>query len=75
MPDVNVALLGETLTLIAGAVGLTAPVALAFIDVFAVLVAVTVTLVEEETAGAVNKPAEEIEPDDAVQVTPVFVVP
>ena len=46
-----------------------------FDDVFAVLVAVTVTLVEEETAGAVNKPAEEIEPDDAVQVTPVFVVP
>lgn len=55
--------------------GLTATVALAFIDVFAALVAVTVTFVEEETVGAVNKPALEIEPEDAVQVTPVFVVP
>ena len=75
MPDVNVALFGETPTLIVEVVGLTATVALAFFDVFATLVAVTVTLVAEETVGAVNSPLLEIEPVEAAQVTLVLVVP
>ena len=43
-PDVRVVFVGETVTLIVEAVGLTATVALAFFEVFALLVAVTVTL-------------------------------
>ena len=69
------ALFGETLTLIVDVVGFTATVALAFFDVFALLVAVTVTFMAEETVGAVNRPLLEIEPADVVQVTPVLVVP
>ena len=75
MPEVNVALFGETLTLIAGADGLTATVALAVLDVLALLVAVTVTLVAALTFGAVNKPALETVPAEAVQLTAVLVEP
>jgi len=75
LPEVSAALFGETLTLMVEVVGLTATVALAFIEVLALLVAVTVTFVAEDTVGAVNNPLVETEPDDAVQVTPVLVVP
>src|SRR5215469_8519806 len=54
---------------------LTATVALAFFEVLAALVAVTVTFVALDTLGAANKPLLEIAPADAVQVTPVLVVP
>jgi hypothetical protein len=74
-PDVRVVFVGETVTLIVEAAGLTATVALAFFEVFALLVAVTVTLVAALTVGAANKPLLEIVPADADQVTPVLVVP
>ena len=75
LPEVRDALFGETLTLIVGVEGLTATVALAFFDVFATLVAVTVTFVAEDTLGALNRPLLEIAPAEAVQVTPVLVEP
>ena len=68
-------LLGETVTLIEDPVGLTAMDALAFLDVFAELVAVTVTLVAALTVGAVKRPVLETVPADADQVTAVLVVP
>ena len=74
-PDVRVVLLGETVTLIEDPVGLTAMDALAFLDVFAELVAVTVTLVAALTVGAVKRPVLETVPADADQVTAVLVVP
>src|SRR5206468_2846058 len=74
-PDVRVVFVGETVTLIVEAAGLTATVALAFFEVFALLVAVTVTLVAVLTVGAANRPLLEIVPADADQVTPVLVVP
>jgi hypothetical protein len=55
--------------------GLTEILALAFLVASAALVAVTVTLVLVETFGAVNIPADEIEPLLADQLTEVFVVP
>ncbi len=74
-PDVRVVFVGETVTLIVEATGLTATVAIAFFEVFALLVAVTVTLVAPLTVGAANRPLLEIVPADADQVTPVLVVP
>jgi hypothetical protein len=74
-PEVRVVLLGETVTLIADPVGLTAMDALAFLEVFAELVAVTVTLVAALTVGALKRPALETVPCDADQVTAVLVVP
>ena len=74
-PEVRVVLLGETVTLIADPVGLTAMDALAFLEVFAELVAVTVTLVAALTVGAVKRPLLETVPADADQVTAVLVVP
>jgi hypothetical protein len=56
-------------------VGLTATVALAFFEVFALLVAVTVTFVLALTVGAVKRPLVEIVPADDVQVTAVLVDP
>ena len=75
LPEVNVVELGETLTLIPEVEGLTAMVALAFFDVFALLVAVTVTLVAVPTLGAVNTPPLETVPAEADQITPVFEEP
>lgn len=74
-PEVRVVLLGETVTLIADPVGLTAMDALAFLEVFAELVAVTVTLVAALTFGAVKRPVLETVPADADQVTAALVVP
>jgi len=74
-PDVRVVFVCETVTLIVEATGLTATVAIAFFEVFALLVAVTVTLVAPLTVGAANRPLLEIVPADADQVTPVLVVP
>jgi hypothetical protein len=54
---------------------LTETLALAFFVESAALVAVIVTLVLAETAGAVNIPVEEIEPALADQLTEVLVVP
>jgi hypothetical protein len=55
--------------------GLIETLALAFFVESAALVAVTVTLVLAETLGAVNIPAEEMEPALADQLTDVLVVP
>ena len=74
-PDVRAALVGETVTLIVDPVGLTTTIALAFFAVFALLVAVTVTLVLVVTVGAVKRPLVEIVPADDVQVTAVLVEP
>jgi hypothetical protein len=74
-PEVRVVLLGETVTVIADPVGLTAMDALAILEVFAELVAVTVTLVAALTVGAVKRPLLETVPADADQVTAVLVVP
>lgn len=68
-------LLGDTVTLMADPEGLTATVALAFFEMFALLVAVTVTLVATLTVGAANRPLLETVPADADQVTAVLVVP
>ena len=65
-PDVRVVLLGETVTLIEDPVGLTAMDALAFLDVFAELVAVTVTLVAALTVGAVKRPVLETVPAERI---------
>ena len=75
LPDVRVALVGETVTLMVDPVGLTTTIALAFFAVFALLVAVTVTLVLVVTVGAVKRPLVEIVPADDVQVTAVLVEP
>jgi hypothetical protein len=75
LPDVSVVLVGETETLIVELDGLTATVALAFFEVFALLVAVTVRFVFVLMLGAVSMPLLEIVPADADQVTPVFVEP
>jgi len=74
-PDVRLALVGETVTLVGDPVGLTTTIALAFFAVFALLVAVTVTLVLVVTVGAVKRPLVEIVPADDVQVTAVLVEP
>ncbi len=74
-PDVRLALVGETVTLMVDPVGLTTTIALAFFAVFALLVAVTVTLVLVVTVGAVKRPLVEIVPADDVQVTAVLVEP
>jgi len=74
-PDVRAALVGETVTLIVDPVGLTTTIALAFFAAFALLVAVTVTLVLVVTVGAVKRPLVEIVPADDVQVTAVLVEP
>jgi hypothetical protein len=74
-PDVRLALVGETVTLMVDPVGLTTTIALAFFAVFALLVAVTVTLLLVVTVGAVKKPLVEIVPADDVQVTVVLVEP
>jgi len=74
-PEVRVVLVGETVILTVDPVGLTTTVALAFFEVLALLVAVTVTLVLALTVGAVNRPLLEILPADEAQVTPVFVEP
>jgi hypothetical protein len=74
-PEVRVVLFGETVTLIADPAGLTAMDALAFLEVFAELVAVTVTLVAALTVGAVKRPLLETVPADADQMTAVLVVP
>ena len=74
-PDVRLALVGETVTLMVDPVGLTTTIALAFFAVFALLVAVTVTLVLVVTVGAVKRPLVEIVPADDVQVTVVLVEP
>jgi len=74
-PDVRVVLDGETVMLMVDPVGLTPTVALAFFAVFALLVAVTVTLVLVVTVGAVKRPLVEIVPADDVQVTAVLVEP
>lgn len=58
-----------------GVAGLTEMLALAFFVESATLVAVTVTLVLLETFGAVNIPADEMEPALADQLTDVLVVP
>ena len=55
--------------------GPTETLALAFLVESAALVAVTVTLVLAETLGAVNIPADEMEPALADQLTDVLVVP
>ena len=55
--------------------GFTEMLALAFLVESATLVAVTVTLVLAETAGAVNIPPEEIDPALVAQLTDVFVLP
>jgi len=65
---------GDTVTLtLEGA--FTATVALAFLVVSAVLVAVTVTLLLLLTVGAVNSPPLEMEPALADHVTLVLLVP
>jgi hypothetical protein len=74
-PEVKVVLVGEIETLMVEPDGLTATVALAFFAVFALLVAVTVTLVLVVTVGAVNRPPLETVPADADHVTAVFVEP
>jgi hypothetical protein len=74
-PDVRAALVGETVTMMVDPVGLTTTIALAFFAVFALLVAVTVTLVLLVTVGAVKRPLVEIVPADDVQVTAVLVEP
>jgi len=74
-PDVRVALVGETVTLMVDLVGFTTTIALAFFEVFALLVAVTVRLVLVVTVGAVKRPLVEIVPADDVQVTAVLVEP
>jgi hypothetical protein len=55
--------------------GLTETLALAFFVESAALVAVIVTLMLDETLGAVNIPAEDTAPALADQFTDVFVVP
>jgi hypothetical protein len=55
--------------------GLTETLALAFFVESAALVAVIVTLILDETLGAVNIPAEDIAPALADQFTDVLVVP
>jgi hypothetical protein len=75
-PDVRAALPGETTTLtVVGAEGLTVTLALAFLVVSAALVAVTVTLVLLETAGAVNMPLQQTLPEVADHMTDVLLVP
>ena len=74
-PDVRLALVGETVTLMVDPVGLTTTITLALFAVFALLVAVTVTLVLVVTVGAVKRPLVEIVPADDVQVTAVLVEP
>jgi hypothetical protein len=58
-----------------GDAGLTVTVAVPEMAVFWVEVAVTVTVVVEETVGAVRTPAVEIEPAFAVQVTDELKLP
>lgn len=74
-PEVRIVLVGEIETLMVEPDGLTATVALAFFEVFALLVAVTVTFVPVLTVGAVNRPPLETVPAEADQVTAVLVEP
>jgi len=74
-PEVRVVLVGETLMVMVDPVGLTATIALAFFEVLALLVAVTVTFVLLLTFGAVNMPLLEIVPAVADQVTAALLVP
>jgi hypothetical protein len=55
--------------------GVTTTLTVAFFVESATLVALTITVVLVETVGAVNMPADEIEPALADQFTEVFVVP
>jgi hypothetical protein len=73
LPEATDALLGETATVI-GVPGLTVTMALDCAPL-AALVAVTVTLVVVETAGAVYRPAPVIVPALADQETAVLLVP
>ncbi|HZP17350.1 MAG TPA: hypothetical protein VFB00_05260 [Terriglobales bacterium] len=74
-PELTVADVGETATLMAAAGALTFTAALAFFVVSAALVAVMVTLVLLVTLGAVNRPLLEMDPAVADQVTDVLVAP
>jgi hypothetical protein len=75
-PDVRAVLPGETTTLTAvDTEGLTVTIALAFLVVSAVLVAVTVTFVVLETLGAVKYPPSLILPAVTDQITDVELVP
>lgn len=76
-PDVTVALVGFTLTVmpVVDVGGLTVTVAEAFASTEAALVAVMVTYEVDVTVGAVSKPLLEIEPALVDQVTPVLVEP